>query len=658
LGAGIGVLLVLLSVVAGAAYLSLGDANENFTEYRKLARRTVTAALWDSDLLTARVGVKTFLIEQTPESAQATLDALSAFKADIGKYAEVFKGTDGEKVATEVAGHADKYEAGFKEVLELKKQRDPQVAIMNDLGPKIEKNLTAVMQQANSQGNAAVTYAAGETLRNVLLARVYAMKFLKDNQQEQVDQVRKEMTEYQADVTALAETLKTAPELEKLAQEAVSMGKAYTDAFEQVQGLIFKRNDVINDSLNKVGPMIAKATGGLADAAKAAQDALGPKAAAEIQRGIVTALTISGIAILFGIGIGFLVARGITRPIIAMTHAMGSLAEGKFETEVPAQDQKDEVGAMAAAVQVFKLNMIRNKEMQEREAAELEARAKRAQAIAALTEAFDKQSTAVVKTVSSAATEMQATASSMSATAEETARQATTVAAASEQASTNVQTVASATEELTASISEITSQVSESTRIVSVAVEQASETNEKVKGLSEAAQKIGDVVRLINDIAGQTNLLALNATIEAARAGEAGKGFAVVASEVKTLATQTAKATEEISGQIRAIQDATASSAESIENISKTIARVSEISTAIASAVEEQGAATQEIARNVQQAAIGTQEVSTNIVSVTEAAQHTGTAATQLLGASGDLAKQAEVLKMEVERYIEGVKAA
>jgi methyl-accepting chemotaxis protein len=373
-------------------------------------------------------------------------------------------------------------------------------------------------------------------------------------------------------------------------------------------------------------------------------------------RSLVIGLSLAAVAL--AALLAYAIVRSVSKPIIAMTSAMGSLAEGKFETEVPAQDQKDEVGAMAAAVQVFKVNMIRNKEMQEREAAELEARAKRAQAIASLTEAFEKQSTAVVKTVSSAATEMQATASSMSATAEETARQATTVAAASEQASTNVQTVASATEELTASISEITTQVSESTRIVGVAVAQASETNEKVKGLSEAAQKIGDVVRLINDIAGQTNLLALNATIEAARAGEAGKGFAVVASEVKTLATQTAKATEEISGQIRAIQDATASSAESIENISKTIGRVSEISTAIASAVEEQGAATQEIARNVQQAAIGTQEVSTNIVSVTEAAQHTGTAATQLLGASGDLAKQAEVLKMEVERYIEGVKAA
>ncbi len=166
------------------------------------------------------------------------------------------------------------------------------------------------------------------------------------------------------------------------------------------------------------------------------------------------------------------------------------------------------------------------------------------------------------------------------------------------------------------------------------------------------------MVRLINDIAGQTNLLALNATIEAARAGEAGKGFAVVASEVKILATQTARATDEIAGQVRAIQDATASSAQAIETITQTIGRVSEISTAIASAVEEQGAATQEIARNVQQAAIGTQEVSTNIVSVTEAAQHTGAAATQLLGASGDLAKQAETMRGEVEKYIAGVKAA
>jgi len=370
-------------------------------------------------------------------------------------------------------------------------------------------------------------------------------------------------------------------------------------------------------------------------------------------------VVVGALGILGGIAFGYVLASfAIARPIASSVASLKGLSEGKTDIDIFGVGRKDEVGLIAETMQVFKENLIRNKEMQAREAAELEARAKRAQVIAELTTNFNREATTVVKTVSSAATEMQATATSMTATAEETARQATAVAAASEEASTNVQTVASATEELTASISEITSQVTESTRIVSEAVIQANDTNSRVQGLSDAAQKIGEVVQLINDIAMQTNLLALNATIEAARAGEAGKGFAVVASEVKTLATQTAKATDEIAAQVRSIQDATASSAEAIENITRTIGRVSEISTAIASAVEEQGAATQEIARNVQQAAVGTQEVSSNIVSVTEAATHTGSAATQLLAGSNDLAKQAEVMRGEVEKYIAGIKAA
>jgi methyl-accepting chemotaxis protein len=246
----------------------------------------------------------------------------------------------------------------------------------------------------------------------------------------------------------------------------------------------------------------------------------------------------------------------------------------------------------------------------------------------------------------------------MTSTAEETSRQSTAVAAASEQTSQNVQTVASATEELSASIREISSQVSEATRIIGSAVTQAAETDTKVKGLSEAALKIGEVVVLINNIASQTNLLALNATIEAARAGEAGKGFAVVASEVKILATQTARATDEIDAQIRAIQEASTTSADAIRQIAQTIGRVNEVSTAIASAVEEQGAATQEISRNVQQAAQGTTEVSSNIINVTQAAEITGASANDVLTAAGGLARNGALLRSEVDTFLRDVRSA
>ncbi len=271
---------------------------------------------------------------------------------------------------------------------------------------------------------------------------------------------------------------------------------------------------------------------------------------------------------------------------------------------------------------------------------------------------FDAQMKIALQTVGGSATSLQNSANVLASNAEESSRQSTTVAAASEQASANVQTVASATEELSSSVAEIGRQVAESTKISGKAVEQANQSSATMQGLAKAAQTIGDVVELINTIAGQTNLLALNATIEAARAGEAGRGFAVVASEVKALAEQTAKATGEIGQQILAIQEATRKSVGSIQEIGATIAAVNEIATAIAAAVEEQGAATTEIARNIQQAARGTQNVSSNIGGLSKAASETGQTAAQLLRASNELSQQSDTLRSQVEGFFAIIRAA
>ncbi len=275
----------------------------------------------------------------------------------------------------------------------------------------------------------------------------------------------------------------------------------------------------------------------------------------------------------------------------------------------------------------------------------------------ALADNFETNIKGIVESVSSSATEMQGSAQSLSSTAEETSRQSTAVAAASEEASTNVQTVASAAEELSKSVEEVGRQVGQSNKIAEGAVEEAQRTNEKFQGLAEAASKIGEVVNLINDIASQTNLLALNATIEAARAGEAGKGFAVVASEVKSLANQTAKATEEIAAQIGAIQAATTDAVSAIQGIGSTIGEISEIASAISGAVDQQSSATREIATNVQQAASGTQEVSQNISGVTQAASETGEAASQVLGAADELSKQSELLRDQVDSFLVEIRA-
>jgi methyl-accepting chemotaxis protein len=373
----------------------------------------------------------------------------------------------------------------------------------------------------------------------------------------------------------------------------------------------------------------------------------------------IVTFAIGIVGILGGIVVGYLLASlAIARPLARSVADLKRLSEGDTALDILGAERQDEIGLIARTMQVFKDNLIRNREMQAREAAEQEVRGKRAQAIETLTTGFDRDSGAVVKAVSSAATEMRATAQSMTGTAEETARHAAAVAAASEEASANVQTVAAAAEELSTSVQEITRQVAESTRVAGDAVQEAAKSSGLVKALAEAAEKIGAVVSLINEIASQTNLLALNATIEAARAGDAGRGFAVVASEVKSLATQTARATEEIGSQIEGIQQATGNAVRSIDGISGIISRMSEITTAIAAAVEEQGAATQEIARNVQQAAQGTQEVSSSIATVTDAARHTGAAAAELTGASADLSSQAETMRAQVETFISSIKSA
>ena len=371
---------------------------------------------------------------------------------------------------------------------------------------------------------------------------------------------------------------------------------------------------------------------------------------------LIALALVAGIVVMVGASV--VVVRRVSRPLTVMADTMSELAAGDLNVEIEGRERRDEIGAMAEAVTVFKENMVKARELAAREAEEAKARERRAAKIQQLTEQFDSQATAALGAVTTAVSSLQTSATTMSGVADEASRQSTAVAAASEEASTNVTTVATATEELAGSIAEITRQVAQSTQIAGKAMAESNKTNETVKSLAEAAQKIGDVVKLINDIAGQTNLLALNATIEAARAGEAGKGFAVVASEVKSLATQTAKATEEIAAQINMIQGATRQSVAAIEGIGSTINDLNEIATTIASAVEEQGAATREIAGNVQRAAAGTSEVSSSIVKVTKAAGETGSAAVQVQSAAGDLSQQAETLRRQVDTFLATIRAA
>ena len=429
---------------------------------------------------------------------------------------------------------------------------------------------------------------------------------------------------------------------------------AYKAAFESASAAILQAGEIYG---NNIVPLITESI----DKLKVAETGL----KAEYQRtrtiaeGVIASTTwiqevAGGVAILFGCILAFLIARSIAGPLTSMTRAMGSLAAGDLKVEIPGRGNRDEIGDMAKAIEVFKDNMVETERLRA-EQKELEARQaeQRKAAMVKLADHFEQAVGEIVQTVSSASGELEASAGTLTTRAQDLS---TEVAAASQEASANVQAVASATEELSSSVSEIARQVQESARIANEAVVQAGRTNERVGELSKAAARIGDVVELISTIAGQTNLLALNATIEAARAGEAGRGFAVVASEVKALAEQTAKATGEIAQQISGIQTATEESVGSIKEIGGTIERLSEISAAVAAAV--QGAATQEISRNVQHAARGTQRVSTNIGDVQRGASETGSASSQVLSAAKSLSADSGRLKLEVAKFLNSVHAA
>lgn len=655
--AGFGLVLALLVVLAAMSLRGTSTIGHDFTDYRQAARESLLVNDAAQSMLQTRLSVMQYRISNDEASAQQvanSVEHLLELKAVISEFIQ------DESLSEQMTGLTNlltQYKAAFAEVTEIQTRRNEVVPMMNSSGREARSALSDITTSAYNDGDPDAAFYSAISQEALMLARYYAEKFLLANRISDRDRTREEIASTLERVESARREIQNPRRRGMLAQFDEQF-EQFVGYFEETVTLIETRNGIL-EQMDDIGPELKAGYQAVLQTVVDTQNTIGPRASAEVASVSRTTTTIAVVAVLAGAVAAFFIGRLISGSISNVVTRMKDLADGRLDIEIIGNDRKDELGDMARALLVFQENGREKVRLElEQEDQKKIAEEEKRQAMNDLADGFEASVNEVVSAVSSAAEQMVGLSQSLTQSAELAGERSTAVAAASEEASTNVETVAAASEEMTNSIAEVSTRISESAAMTDDAARGAEHTTQTVAKLSTSAQTIGEVISMISAIAEQTNLLALNATIEAARAGEAGKGFAVVASEVKSLANQTAKATEEISTQITDMQGDTDAVVEAINKIGGMITELNGTSSSIASAVEEQHSATQEIARNTLQAADGTREVSSNITAVSSAVQETGQAASEVLTASSQLASEAERLRDNVADFLQSVRAA
>jgi len=652
--------LIILAVTSAISIFNFTTIYNSFDSYSTNSRNNARMSSIDRDITDLRRAAMSFVHTQDDLSVRQIQTLIPAIKSEITAMKETTSEADRKAKIAEMEKVFVAYADGTEKLI-LATQKGIKIneTRLDPITTKTRDMLTEIYDGSTKDYDLdAAAYASVVQTQN-LSARIDTLNYMMESDPKFAEAAKTAIKTAQDKSVELASYIQNNSARRQQALDLAKMFKDYDTALDEVVAAIAEASKISKEGL----AVQARSLTALIKEVREAQTSALQKVAAETrsltEEAEISTSVAAGIGIALGLVLAWLLGRGISNPVMGMTAAMQKLADGDTSVEVPAKGRRDEIGKMAGALEVFRSNMVETDRMRAEQAKrEEQTKVERKQQVDNYINMFEQTVTGAAKSVASTSSELEETAQKMSATADQTQQQSTVVASASNEASANVQTVAAATEELTSSVAEIRRQVNESVNITQQAVSQTEETNSQIQVLSAAAEQIGDVIKLINQIASQTNLLALNATIEAARAGDAGRGFAVVASEVKQLANQTASATDEISIKITEIQGATNRSVDAIRAIGETIGRISEISGTISAAVEQQSATTQEIARNIQEASVGTSQVSVNIEDVNRAANDTGAVSTQVLASAQELSKHSETLLGAIDNFVVKMRAA